>query len=71
VLTDKADITLWNEMVDRHHYLRYSHPIGAALKYFVVSNTPERQILGCLQFSASVWHLADRDSWIGWRRLSI
>ena len=62
VVTDKADITHWNELVDRHHYLGYSHPIGAALKYFVVFSTPERQILGCLQFSASVWHLADRDS---------
>ena len=67
VVTDKTDITLWNELVDRHHYLGYSHPIGAALKYFVVSNTAERQLLGCLQFSASAWHLADRDGWIGWQ----
>ena len=67
VVTDQADIALWNELVDRHHYLGYRHPIGAALKYFIISNTPTRQILGCLQFSASVWHLADRDKWIGWQ----
>ena len=67
VVTDKADLALWNELVDRHHYLGYRHPIGAALKYFIISNTPTRQILGCLQFSASVWHLADRDNWIGWQ----
>lgn len=67
VVKDKADIALWNELVDRHHYLGYRHPIGAALKYFVIANTPSRQILGCLQFSSSVWHLADRDSWIGWQ----
>lgn len=67
VVTDKADVTLWNELVDRHHYLGYRHPIGAALKYFIISNTPTRQILGCLQFSSSVWHLADRDDWIGWQ----
>lgn len=66
-VTDKKDVTLWNELVDRYHYLGYRHPIGATLKYFIVSQTPERQILGCLQFSASVWHLADRDNWIGWQ----
>lgn len=59
VVTDKADITLWNERVDRHHYLGHHHPIGAALKYFIVAHSPTRQILGCLQFSSSVWHLAD------------
>ena len=67
VVTDKADVALWNELVDRHHYLGYHHPIGASLKYFVIANSATRQILGCLQFSASVWHLADRDNWIGWQ----
>ena len=67
LVTDNADVALWNELVDRYHYLGYRHPIGAALKYFIVSRTPERKILGCLQFSASVWHLADRDDWIGWQ----
>ena len=67
VVTEKADVMLWNELVDRHHYLGYRHPIGAALKYFIIAQTPTRQILGCLQFSASVWHLADRDNWIGWQ----
>ena len=33
VVTDKADVALWNELVDRHHYLGYRHPIGAALKF--------------------------------------
>ena len=67
VVTGKANVALWNEWVDRHHYLGYRHPIGAALKYFIIANAPTRQILGCLQFSASVWHLADRDNWIGWK----
>ncbi|WP_230991185.1 Druantia anti-phage system protein DruA [Bathymodiolus platifrons methanotrophic gill symbiont] len=61
VVTDKAEVTLWNEYVDRHHYLSYKHPIGAALKYFIMSDHPQPQVLGCLLFSASVWHLADRD----------
>jgi hypothetical protein len=25
VVSDKADVTLWNELVDRHHYLGYRH----------------------------------------------
>lgn len=66
VVTNKAEATLWNEYIDRHHYLGYKHPIGAALKYFIMSDHPQPQILGCLLFSASVWHLADRDQWIGW-----
>ncbi len=59
---------MWNEYVDRYHYLGYRHPMGAFLKYFIVSGRPDKQILGCLLFSASVWPLADRDLWIGWDR---
>lgn len=66
VVSDKAEVALWNEYVDRHHYLGYKHPIGAALKYFILSDQPHPELLGCLLFSASVWHLADRDQWIGW-----
>ena len=69
VVKDKTEVDLWNEYVDRHHYLAYKHPIGAALKYFIVSAHPQPKILGCLLFSASVWQLADRDQWIGWDRL--
>ncbi|MCP5018067.1 MAG: DUF4338 domain-containing protein, partial [Ketobacter sp.] len=68
VVTEKAQAKLWNEYVDRYHYLGYRHPLGASLKYFIVSGRPDKQILGCLLFSAAVWHLADRDRWIGWDR---
>ncbi|NNF96781.1 MAG: DUF4338 domain-containing protein, partial [Halobacteria archaeon] len=68
VVTEKAQAKLWNEYVDRYHYLGYRHPLGASLKYFIVADRPDKQLLGCLLFSASVWHLADRDRWIGWDR---
>lgn len=68
VVTGKADIRLWNELVDRYHYLHYKHPMASAIKYFIVADQPQRQILGCLLFSAPVWHLADRDEWIGWNK---
>ena len=38
VVTNKAEAILWNEYIDRHHYLGYKHPIGAALKYFIMSD---------------------------------
>jgi hypothetical protein len=68
VVTDKTEIGLWNEYVERYHYLGYKHPVGSSLKYFIVSQKPQQQILGCLLFSASVWHLADRDLWIDWSK---
>ena len=68
VVTEEAEVALWNEYVDRYHYLHYKHPIGASLKYFILAEKPDRPILGCLLFSASVWHLWDRDQWIGWDR---
>ncbi len=68
VVTDKMNVDLWKEMIDRHHYLGYHPPIGASLKYFVIADRPNRQILGCLFFSASTWQLKDRDQWIGWTK---
>ncbi len=67
LVTDKNEITQWNEYVDRYHYLKYKHPIACSLKYFIVSkNKGKSTRLGCLLFSSAVWHLTDRDQWIGW-----
>ncbi len=70
IVTEKTEVALWKEYVDRYHYLGYRHPIGASLKYFIVYGAAdrERKILGCLLFSGSVWQLADRDQWIGWEK---
>ena len=60
VVTDKTDGALWNELVDRHHYLGYRHPIGASLKYFShrkLTHTTNFGLLAvfrlCLAFSRS------------------
>lgn len=64
--TQKKEITLWNEYVDRYHYLHYRRPIGNSLRYFIVSEKTGEP-LGCLLFSTSaIWSMACRDSWIGW-----
>lgn len=60
------DRQLWKAYVQTYHYLGYRQPVGAHLRYFVVSE-PRQQRLGCLLFSASAaWALAPRDKWIGW-----
>ena len=60
------DSTIWNELVDRHHYLRYRVPVGAQLRYFVRSERLGQKILACLQWSSPAWKMAARDRWIGW-----
>ncbi len=61
----REDIQLWNEYVERYHYLGYKRPFGAHQRYFIRSHSLDRR-LGCLLFSASAWALAERDTWIGW-----
>lgn len=63
-LTDKAQIALWNEFVDRYHYLGYKRPMGTHLRYFILAN--DQRLLGCLSFSFATRSLACRDQWIGW-----
>ncbi len=60
------DSMLWNEFVDRHHYLRYRVPVGAHLRYFVRSEPLGETILACIQWSSPAWKMAARDRWIGW-----
>ncbi len=61
-----CDSMVWNELVDRHHYLRHRVPVGACLRYFVRSEHPRETILACLQWSSPAWKMAARDRWIGW-----
>jgi hypothetical protein len=60
------DSFIWNELMDRHHYLRYRVPVGACLRYFVRSERLGETILACLQWSSPAWRMAARDCWIGW-----
>jgi hypothetical protein len=53
----------WRAYVDKYHMLGDKQAFGSRLHYFVMSGDRE---LGCLQFSASAWALAQREEWIGW-----
>lgn len=54
---------LWNEYLERYHYLGYGVSLGAHLKYFVYVH---QQPIACLAFSGAAWRVEVRDRWIGW-----
>jgi Druantia protein DruA len=54
---------LWNEYVDRYHYLRYQPLGGAQLRYFACSANRPLALLG---FAAAAWKVHARDRFIGW-----
>lgn len=59
----RADESLWNEYVQRYHYLGYGVPVGPHIKYIVrLGNEP----VACMAFSGAAWKVAPRDFWIGW-----
>ncbi|MDA8090269.1 MAG: DUF4338 domain-containing protein [Nitrospiraceae bacterium] len=62
-LANKGDSALWNEYMDRYHYLGYFPLPGAQLRYFVRSGG---QTLALLGFGAAAWKTEPRDSHIGW-----
>lgn len=55
--------TLFNSLIETHHYLGYTQPVGAHLKYLVLSQ--ERPV-ACVSFSSAPRHLEARDRFIGW-----
>lgn len=58
--------SLWNQFIDRYHYLRFRVPFGASLRYLVHSEREPGEYLACLLFSSPAWRMAPRDAWIGW-----
>lgn len=62
-VADRHDSALWNEAVDRFHYLGYTPLPGAQIRYVIESALG---LLGAVGFGASAWKVAPRDRWIGW-----
>jgi hypothetical protein len=56
---------LVNSLVEHHHYLRYSQPVGEHLKYLI---SARGRPIGCFCWSSAPRHLAPRDTHIGWSR---
>lgn len=59
----RRDSLLWNEYVDRYHYLGYQPLPGAQLRYFARA---QEGLLALLGFGAAAWKTAPRDDFIGW-----
>lgn len=57
------DEPLFNALLETHHYLGYTQPVGEHLKLLVASG--ERPV-ACLAFSSAPRHLGPRDRFIGW-----
>lgn len=57
---------LFQQYLQRYHYLGYRVPYGAQLRYFVRSQQPPFPLLACLLFTSAAWKMAPRDTWIGW-----
>ncbi len=54
---------LWNEYIQRYHYLGFALVPGAQRRYFVFSGD---QKVALISFAASAWQVAPRDRFIGW-----
>ncbi|MDA2936726.1 DUF4338 domain-containing protein [Acidobacteria bacterium AH-259-A15] len=63
LINTAQDSALWNEYIDRYHYLGYKPLSGAQLRYFVCC---QQRILALLGFGAAAWKTAPRDRFIGW-----
>ena len=60
----RADSRLWNELIQRYHYVGYRPLSGAQMRYLVWSG--DGRLLVTLAFGASAWQLKARDQYIGW-----
>src|SRR5256886_9860503 len=58
-----ADESLFNSLMELHHYLRYEQPVGEHLKYLAWA---QGRPIACLAWSSAPRHLGSRDRYIGW-----
>ena len=54
---------LFNSLIQHHHYLSYSRPVGENLKYLISAGG---RPVACLAWSSAPRHLGSRDRYIGW-----
>jgi hypothetical protein len=63
MVTTRDSSRLWNEYIDRYHYLGHKTLPGAQLRYFASS---DEGVLALFGFGAAAWKVAPRDKFIGW-----
>jgi hypothetical protein len=57
--------SLFNSLIEEHHYLGYCQPVGEQLKYIVFA---KGRPIACLAWSSAPRHIGDRDRFIGWTK---
>jgi len=55
---------LFNGLIEHHHYLGYTQPVGEHLKYILFS--AERPSFACFAFASALYKILLRDRHIGW-----
>jgi len=63
LVSKKSESYLYNEYIDRYHYLGYKPLPGAQLRYMAKS---DKRVIALLGFGAAAWKIAPRDRFIGW-----
>jgi hypothetical protein len=58
-----AEEPLLGQLMEAHHYLRYTQPVGEHLKYLVFAGSDP---IAAMAWSSAPRHLAARDRFIGW-----
>lgn len=58
-----ADESLFNSLMEEHHYLGYEQPVGEHLKHMVSAHG---RPVACLAWSSAPRHLGSRDRYLGW-----
>lgn len=62
-MVTRKNSQLWNEYIDRYHYLGHKALPGAQLRYFAYS---DEGLLALFGFGAAAWKVAPRDNFISW-----
>ena len=57
------DEAVFNGLMQQHHYLGYTQPVGEHLKYMVYAGG---RPIACMAWSSAPRHLGSRDRFIGW-----
>ena len=65
MIEQRNDSRLYNQLIERYHYLGYTPMAGAQIRYLIKAGS---QLLGAIGFGASAWKVACRDEFIGWTR---
>ncbi len=60
-----AEEAIVDALLEEHHYLGYTHPVGEQLKYLVLARA---RPVACFAWSSAPRHLGPRDRFIGWSR---